>query len=73
MDNKVYLGDGAYATFGPHNVKLTAENGFEATDIIYLEPEPFSALLRGWVEREPKLKAYLRSEVPELFTNDEAE
>lgn len=73
MEQKIYLGDGAYARFDGYGIELTAENGIEATDHVYVEPDALVALLRGWVARTPKLKAYLRSEVPELFTNDEAE
>lgn len=46
--NKVYLGDGAYARFDGYGVTLTAENGIEATDSVYLEPEVFAALLDYW-------------------------
>lgn len=73
MDPKIYLGDGAYARFDGYGVELTAENGIVATDHVYAEPDTLVALLRGWVAREPKLKGYLRVEVPELFTNDESE
>lgn len=45
MTVKTYLGDGAYAEFDGYGIKLTAENGIEATDTIYLEPSVFDALV----------------------------
>lgn len=45
-DQKVYLGDGAYASFDGFAITLTAENGIEATDSVVLEPAVFDALLR---------------------------
>jgi len=33
-----YIGDGVYASFDGFGIWLTAENGMEATDAIYLEP-----------------------------------
>ena len=36
MNNKRYLGDGAYVEFDGNGLKLTAENGMRATDTIYL-------------------------------------
>jgi hypothetical protein len=41
---KRYLGDGVYVAVERGMLKLTAENGIEATDTIYLEPEVFRAL-----------------------------
>jgi hypothetical protein len=35
---KAYLGDGVYINFDGYSYVLTAENGIEATDTIYLEP-----------------------------------
>lgn len=46
---KVYLGDGAYAdvtTFG--EVRLTTENGIEATNVIILEGIHMEELIRWW-------------------------
>ena len=40
---KVYLGDGAYAEFDGYGSVLTAENGIEATDTVYFEPEVLKA------------------------------
>jgi hypothetical protein len=45
---KRYLGDGAYAAFDGYGVWLTAENGIEATDRVYLEPGVYAALVRYW-------------------------
>lgn len=45
--SKTYLGDGAYAEFvNPVSLCLTTEDGVDVTNIIYLEPEVLSALLR---------------------------
>ena len=45
---KQYLGDGVYAEFDQDRgqIVLTAENGIEATDTIYLEAEVYAALQR---------------------------
>jgi hypothetical protein len=43
---KTYLGDGVYVDFDHGAIKLTAENGVEATATIYLEFEVFYALLK---------------------------
>jgi hypothetical protein len=48
--SKEYLGDGLYANIESGALKLTAENGIQATDTVYLEPEVYAALLR-YVER----------------------
>lgn len=47
---KIYLGDGAYAEWKDGTIKLTAENGIEATDTIWLEPGVWESL-RMYVER----------------------
>lgn len=42
-----YIGDGVFAGLdGAWQVVMTAENGIRATDIIYLEPAVFAALVR---------------------------
>jgi len=41
-----YMGDGVYATFDGFQIKLTAENGIEAHDTIYLEPFVLYAVIR---------------------------
>ena len=41
-----YLGDGVYAAPDGYGIWLTAENGIEATDAIYLEPDVLSALVK---------------------------
>lgn len=43
---KVYLGDSVYAEFDGHFVTLTTENGIEATNTIYLEPQVQIALVK---------------------------
>ena len=48
---RVYLGDGVYAAHDGFGIWLTAENGIEATDAIYLEPEVLSALIRWGRDR----------------------
>lgn len=44
MENKTYLGDGAYAEFDGYGFWLTTENGIAVTNRIYLEPGVFKAL-----------------------------
>lgn len=39
MSRKAYLGDSVYADFDEHSIVLTTENGVEATNTIYLEPQ----------------------------------
>lgn len=48
--SKTYLGDGVYADIDHGAIKLTAENGVEATATIYLETEVFQALV-AYVEK----------------------
>lgn len=62
--DKVYLGDGVYVQNDPQwpaQLILTAENGIEATDTIYLEPDVQRALYRllqqGFVEDRTHGKA----------------
>lgn len=43
---KVYLGDGVYVATDDYGLVLTTENGIEATNTIYLEPEVYAALAR---------------------------
>jgi glycyl-tRNA synthetase (class II) len=50
---KTYLGDSVYAEVRPYNVILTTENGAEASNTIYLEPEVLEAFLR-FIERAKK-------------------
>ena len=42
--SKQYLGDGVYADVEGTMIKLTTENGIEATNTIYLEEEVWDAL-----------------------------
>ena len=41
---KVYLGDAVYAAVEPGYIVLTTEDGINATNTIYLEPEVVNAL-----------------------------
>lgn len=43
---KSYLGDGIYADFDGYQIVLTTENGLCTTNIVYLEPSVYQALLR---------------------------
>ena len=43
--DKRYLGDGLYADWDGQRLIVTAENGIEATDTIYLETETWAALV----------------------------
>ena len=47
---KAYLGDGVYIDFDGYMLVLTTEDGIEATNTIYLEPEVFKLLMK-YVER----------------------
>lgn len=53
-EHKTYLGDGAFAEFQDHGVKLTAENGQTATDTVYLEDKVLEAFLRATSRYYPK-------------------
>ena len=41
-----YLGDGVYASYDGFGIWLTAEDGVEATDAIYFEPQILKSLQR---------------------------
>lgn len=43
---KTYLGDGVYAQVVTGMIMLTTEDGYAATNTIYLEPEVYAALVR---------------------------
>ena len=43
---KSYLGDGAYVRFDGYGFWITAENGVEVTEEVYLEPSAVESLLR---------------------------
>ena len=46
MENKIYLGDGVYASLNDNDqLTLTTENGISATNTIYLEYEVILKLL----------------------------
>jgi len=46
MSRKAYLGDAVYADVERGMLKLTTEDGYSATNTIYLEPEVVAALQR---------------------------
>ena len=50
-DNKVCLGDAVYADYDGYSIKLTVEDGIQATNIIRLEPAVLDALIawRKWL------------------------
>lgn len=48
--SKEYLGDGVYIDTDGYQLKLTAENGIEAHDTIYLEPQVQVNLVK-YIER----------------------
>jgi len=43
---KTYLGDGLYASFDGYGIQLTAENGIEISDRVYVEPQVYEALIQ---------------------------
>ena len=62
MNQKVYLGDGAYVALEDDGLVLTAENGIEATDRVVLgsfELEVFlnwlrdRGIIKAWSPRRP--------------------
>ena len=44
--DKEYLGDGVYLQIEDDILKLTTENGYSATNTIYLEPDIYDRLKR---------------------------
>lgn len=44
--NKIYLGDGVYASFDGYQFCLTTEDGISITNTIYLEPKVVEAFVR---------------------------
>ena len=48
MSYKQYMGDSVYAAFDGVGLKLTTENGFGASNTIYIEPEVLGAINRYW-------------------------
>lgn len=44
----VYLGDGVYGDIERGMIRLTTEDGLDATNTIYLEPEVMSVLNRWY-------------------------
>ena len=47
---KTYLGDGVYVEYEGGMIKLTTENGIDITNIIYLESEVYSELIK-WINK----------------------
>jgi hypothetical protein len=54
MSDREYLGDGVFADVERGMVKLTTEDGIEATNTIYLEPEVMAALQRWYTATRKK-------------------
>ena len=50
---KEYIGDGVYVDLWDRGFVLTAENGIQVTNTIYLEPEVYDALI-AYVARKRK-------------------
>lgn len=46
MGEKAYLGDGVYVDIEDGMIKLTTEDGYRATNTIYLEGGVYAALVR---------------------------
>jgi len=44
MSRKIYLGDSVYAHFDGYQIKLTTENGYGASNTIYLDPSVVRSL-----------------------------
>lgn len=57
-----YLGDGAYAYFEDRAcaVVVTAENGIEAYEEVFLEPEAVLALINFSLKHMPQLREHIR-------------
>jgi hypothetical protein len=47
---KEYIGDGVYVDFDGFQLRLTTEDGYNATNTIYLEPNVYEHLV-AYVER----------------------
>lgn len=50
---KEYLGDGVYVELYGHQIKLTTEDGYKETNVIFLEPEVFNALVQWARAQKP--------------------
>ena len=59
---KDYLGDSVYAEFDGYGYILTTDNGCGSSNIIYMEPEVLSALMR-FVDRMKTAKATIHEPV----------
>lgn len=52
-ENKIYLGDGAYAEFDGYGYKLTTEDGVSVQNVIFLEPDALNELVE-WAKKKAK-------------------
>jgi hypothetical protein len=59
MMKRRYLGDGVFADFDGYQIVLTAEDGIQVTNRVYLEPAVFAALVRY----EATLREIIREEI----------
>lgn len=60
---KTYLGDSVYARMDNGMVALTTENGYEASNEIFLEPEVIEALMR-FIERGFNIRIKITKHTP---------
>lgn len=53
MNYKQYIGDSVYADFDGYHIVLTTENGYGASNTIYLEPQVLAALddYKSWLRK----------------------
>jgi hypothetical protein len=55
-----YLGDGVFADFDGYQIVLTAEDGIQVTNRVYLDPGVFAALVKyqatllDWIKEKQK-------------------
>lgn len=45
VSDRTYLGDGLYAAFDGYGIWVTAEDGIQATDAVYFEPDVLDKLV----------------------------
>lgn len=55
--NKEYLGDSVYVDIESGMLKLTTENGMDASNTIYMEPFVYLALADYWERKTAQAKA----------------
>jgi hypothetical protein len=57
---RTFLGDGVFADFDGHHIVLTAEDGIQVTNRVYLDPAVFAALVKyqatllDWIKEKQK-------------------